>query len=164
MNQAIATLEAVFDEIARSRMAGLPIVNPALRVEAVGFREWQERYAGVLVTPWSISLVLLPGQDATLEQLAPDKRATWEFPSGSYEFMGLVEPLLGTCQICPLISPVTEFADHASASELAQEIARAVFAADGSEAKAAPQMSRRAFLSFPARYASSQGEGQGGVG
>lgn len=39
-------LEAVFGEIARTRMAGMPIVNPALRVEAVGFREGEARWAG----------------------------------------------------------------------------------------------------------------------
>lgn len=147
MRQAVRALEAVFGEIARTRMAGLPIVNPALRVEAVGFREWQGRRAGVLVTPWAIGLVLLPGPDAPLERLAPDRRASWDFPSGRYEFMGLDEPALGPCHLCPLISPVTEFADHETASALAREIARAVFAPDGEAA--GPQMSRRAFLHLP---------------
>ena len=151
MNQAVSTLESVFGEIARTRMAGLPIVNPALRVEAVGFRPWQGRQAGVLVTPWSIGLVLLPGPHAPLEQLGQDRRASWDFPSGSYEFMGLDEPMLGACHICPLISPVMEFADHQAALEIAREIARAVFAADGGEAAAKPQPQqtpRRAFLPF----------------
>ncbi|MCL2776693.1 MAG: [NiFe]-hydrogenase assembly chaperone HybE [Polyangiaceae bacterium] len=151
MNQAVSTLKTVFEKIACTRMTGLPIVNPALRVEAVGFRQWQGRQAGVLVTPWSIGLVLLPGPDAPLEQLAPDQRASWDFPSGSYEFMGLDEPMLGPCHICPLISPVMEFANHEAVLELAQEIARAVFAAGGVEAVAqpqTPQTPRRALLPF----------------
>jgi [NiFe] hydrogenase assembly HybE family chaperone len=159
MTQNVATLEAVFTEIARARMAGLPIVNPALKVEAVGFREWQGHQAGVLLTPWSISLVLLPGADAPLEQLAQDQYATRDFPSGSYEFMGLDEPMLGVCQICPLISPVMEFANHEAALELAREIAQAVFAVDGGEAAAKPQMSRRAFLRLPTNAPPLQGEG-----
>jgi [NiFe] hydrogenase assembly HybE family chaperone len=160
MNQAV--LKAVFEKIAHTRMAGLPIVNPALRVEAVGFRSWQGRQAGVLVTPWSIGLVLLPGPDAPLERLAPDRRTLWDFPSGSYEFMGLDEPMLGACHICPLISPVMEFADHEAALALAREIARAVFATDGGSAAAqppAPRTPRRAFLPF-LRSPDSGGRGE----
>jgi [NiFe] hydrogenase assembly HybE family chaperone len=128
MTQIVQTLEAVFGEIARTRMADVPIINSALRVEAVGFREWQSRWAGVLVTPWTINLVLLPGADAPLTPLALDENKTWDFPSGSYEFMGLNDPVIGACHICPLISPVSEFATHEEAVAVAQEIITVLFA------------------------------------
>ena len=41
-------------------MAGLAVVNPALEVEAVEFARWEGRWLGVMVTPWSMNLVLLP--------------------------------------------------------------------------------------------------------
>lgn len=123
----VMRLQQVFGEIAHTRMAGLPIVNPALQVEAVGFRPWQGCWAGVLVTPWSIGLVLLPGEGPALPILAADQRQAWSFPSGRYDFLGLDEPALGPCQICPLLSPVSEFASHAEALALAQEIAQALF-------------------------------------
>ena len=125
-------LETVFSEIATIRMTGVPILNPALRVEAVGFRTWEGRWVGVLVTPWTISLVLLPGQEAGMEALVPDQRKVWAFPSGDYEFMGLNEPSLGVCHLCPLISPVLEFATHAAAVEVAHEVMRVLL--DGSGA------------------------------
>ena len=156
----IQTLEKVFGEIARTRMADVPIINSALRVETVGFREWQERWVGVLVTPWTINLVLLPGADAPLSPLALDEKTTWNFPSGAYEFMGLNDPVIGTCHICSLISPVTEFSSHAEAVAVAQEIITVLFAEEAQvselakigdaclhgEAISPKSMSRRDFL------------------
>ena len=106
MNSAVQKLESVFNEIARTRMLDIPILNPALRVEAVGFREWEGRWIGVLITPWTMNLVLLPGQDSPLVPLALDEKQMWSFPSGEYQFMGLNEPTLGTCHTCSLRSPV----------------------------------------------------------
>ena len=164
MTGVVQKLESAFGEIARTRMAGVPILNPALRVEAVGFREWEGRWVGVLVTPWTINLVLLPGQDAPLIPLALDEKQVWAFPSGEYEFMGLNEPAIGTCHICSLISPVTEFASHTEAQAVAQEMIIALFTAQArndelatkidearlkGEAISRQNMSRRDFLRMP---------------
>ena len=149
----IVNLEAVFNEIARTRMHDVPILNPALRVEAVGFRVWEGRWVGVLVTPWMINLVLLPGEAAPLAPLALGEKTTWRFPSGSYEFMGLNEPMLGVCHVCSLMSPVMDFATHEDARAVALEIIGALFV-EAEETPANPQaerkeMSRRDFLRIP---------------
>lgn len=160
MTKAALKLEAVFNEIAQTRMHDVPILNPALRVEAVGFRIWEGRWVGVLVTPWMINLVLLPGEGAPLALLALGEKSSWDFPSGSYEFMGLNEPSLGDCHVCSLMSPVMDFATHEDALSVAQEIIRALFVdvkdmppASIKEArltnKLAGPMSRRDFLRMP---------------
>jgi len=130
----------VFENIAAMRMVGVPILNPALHVEAVGFREWQGYWIGVLVTPWMINLVLLPGDDAPLQPLWLDEKQTWMFPSGTYEFMGLNEDALGPCHIRPLISPVAEFASHEDALAVAREIAAALFREEQSEQERSEQL------------------------
>lgn len=112
-------LEQVFGDIAATRMAGLPILNPALRVQAVGFREWRGRWLGVLVTPWSIGLMLLAGEEA-LPFLGPDQTHAWHFPSGNYAFMGLDEPDLGLCHVCSLQSPVLDFSGQEDAVAFAE--------------------------------------------
>jgi len=65
----VADLVARFDDIARTRMVGVPLLNPALQVEAVGFTlqaEGEGELAGagvavgILVTPWFMNLVRLP--------------------------------------------------------------------------------------------------------
>ena len=133
MSNPTNRLQAVFENIAITRMVDVPILNPALHVETVGFREWEGRWVGVLLTPWMINLVLMPGEDAPLEPLLLDEKKTWHFPSGSYQFMGLNEPELGTCHICSLISPVTEFSTHEDALEVVREIAESLFAITPSE-------------------------------
>lgn len=135
MNAVEQKLEAVFRDIAETRMAGLPICNSALRVQAVGFREWQEHWVGVLVTPWTISLALMPGDKGPLKTLGADEKMSWEFPSGKYEFMGLNEPALGTCQTCSLISPVVDFERHEDAVKVAEQVMEALFVKDESDAK-----------------------------
>ncbi len=164
MNGVVQKLESAFNEIARTRMIEVPILNSALRVEAVGFREWDGRWIGVLVTPWMINLVLLPGQKATLEPLALDENKMWTFPSGDYVFMGLNEPAIGTCHMCSLISPVLEFGTHDEAVAVAQEIMMGLFSVQASkddlatridearlkgEAISQQNMSRRDFLRMP---------------
>ena len=58
----VQTLEQVFAHIAATRMQGVPVQNPALRVQAVGFApqadpDGGEWLLGVLVTPWFMNLV-----------------------------------------------------------------------------------------------------------
>lgn len=133
MNAIEQKLETVFTGIANTRMAGLPICNEAMRVQAVGFRAWQEHWVGVLITPWTISLVLMPGDKAPLKTLGADEKMTWAFPSGSYEFMGLNDPALGTCQICSLISPVNDIERHEDAVSIAEQVMEALFSPDQSD-------------------------------
>ena len=46
--------------IQRERMADIPLLNPALEVQAVGFSVWEAYCLGVLITPWFMNLMLLP--------------------------------------------------------------------------------------------------------
>lgn len=158
----VIAIESAFRRIAATRMAGLPINHPRLAVEAVGFRLWEGKWLGVLVTPWAVNLVLLPGTAADFEKLALDRRQTWHFPSGEYDFMGGDEEECGAYQFCSLMSPVpeSEVADQSAARALAAEVLTSLFAdpADevvmaGAKQDAPPRqlfsgpLSRRGFLS-----------------
>jgi hypothetical protein len=56
-------VEQAFFRIQREQMADVPILNPALSVEAVDFQRWQGHWLGVVVTPWCMSLLLVPGSE-----------------------------------------------------------------------------------------------------
>lgn len=140
-----AALESVFATIAATRMADVPLCNPALRVEAVGFRRRADgHWAGVMVTPWAINLLCLPGA-ADWPALAAGSRCDWSFPSGDYEFIVAEEASLGNYHLCSLFSPAFEFADHESARTTAQAAVEALFVAPAPP-PAPPAPSRRAFL------------------
>jgi len=137
VTERAAALQLAFRRIAATRMLDMPLRNAALEVEAVGFRAWQGHEVGVLITPWSVSLVVLPG--GALRPLTLDERQSWQFPSGSYEFMGGNEPECGPYHFCSLFSPPGELADHAQAREVAAAVMEQLF-------RGARTVSRRALL------------------
>jgi [NiFe] hydrogenase assembly HybE family chaperone len=139
-------VERVFNRIAATGMAGLPLNNPALRVEAVGFRPWNGVWVGVLVTPWAINLMLLPGNGAIFRALLLDEKQTWRFPSGDYDFMGGNDEELGPYQFCSLFSPAFEFEAHEDARAAAEAVIEELMSVEGTAADDAAAVQERARL------------------
>lgn len=123
-----AALETVFRQIAATRMAGVSILNPALDVEAVGFRSWRGDWVGVLITPWFMNLICLPGPDSTREAQSSGSRQDVELPSGHYEFLSADEDELGHYLTSSLFSPMFEFPDMERARTVAEAVLAEIFA------------------------------------
>ena len=116
-DQAIAARMAdAFRRIGRERMAGIAVSNPALEVEVVGARRWQGLWLGILITPWCMNLVLLPGEAEGVGQ----ERIFHRFPSGDYAFLPGCEPEIGEYHSCALLSPLFQFATQDSARATAE--------------------------------------------
>lgn len=115
-------LEVHFRRIQRERMQGIPLLNPALEVKAVGFRCWEGRCLGVLVTPWFMNLMLLPAEGDEWEELQIGTKLHQSLPSGDYEFTLGEEDGIGRYQSCSLFSPMFEFADQAAALGAAEAV------------------------------------------
>lgn len=115
-------LEAAFMRIYHERMADVPIVNPALEVEAVGFALRDGHWLGILIAPWFMNLVRVPGPAAPWTSVRGEDRHFRQFPSGTYAFLGGEEPELGEFQTCSLISPMGQFGDQDSARATAQAV------------------------------------------
>jgi [NiFe] hydrogenase assembly HybE family chaperone len=142
-----ARLQAAFATIARTRMEGVPILNPALRVECVGFRRWNGFWLGVLVTPWCMNLMLLPAVSALWPRKRIGEKLKYVFPAGVFEFIAGREALLAapaaaspvtpaagpaaelreSYLMCSLFSPVFDFADHEGAVATAAACLDALF-------------------------------------
>lgn len=125
-------VEQTFRNIHRERMQGLPFLNPALEVEAVGFTPWGNGYIGVLITPWFINLMLLPTNKARGD-LQVGGKVSHRFDSGAYEFTVGEEPDIGCYQMCSLFSPAQAFADHAAAVATAHEVMRGLMDSNNRE-------------------------------
>ena len=106
--------------IYEERMRDLPIVNPSLRVEAVGFDRWEDRDLGVLITPWFINLVLLPDSGDFGDREQGDLIAC-EFPSGVCELTICHDEALGTYLAAVLFRTVVDFPDQDVARAIAEE-------------------------------------------
>jgi len=100
-----AALERAFEVVRRERMHGMPMLNRALAVEAVGFRPWREHWLGILITPWFMNVVLMPRVSAAWQAIGERETRHHVFPGGVFEFIGAREATLGDYQACSLFSP-----------------------------------------------------------
>jgi [NiFe] hydrogenase assembly HybE family chaperone len=109
------------------RMDGVPGLNPALEVEAVGFRPWESHQVGVLIAPWFMNLVLIPGPEEEWRDYVNDKATEWKFPAGSCEFHTSRpdgEPLHMSAS---LFTSVEGFPDQGTARAVAMEVLESLF-------------------------------------
>ena len=152
----VAAMVEHFDLIYRQRMRELPIVNRELTVEAVGFEPLGEHMLGILVTPWFMNLVLLPGTDewTACEQ---GERRMHDLPGDRYEFTVTHDETLGTYLSAVMFRAVTDFPDQDTARAIGIEILRRVrsdeagtagdAAPAGQQPEPARPISRREFFS-----------------
>lgn len=119
-------VEQVFREVGRTRMAGVPILNPSVGVEAVDFSLWSDQWLGALVTPWCINLMLLPVRGRPWPSLRQGEKRGVGFPAGLFEFVGGHDERLGEYHSCSLFSPILEFEDHRAARLTAMAALRAL--------------------------------------
>ncbi len=130
MQARVAQLEQVFAHIGATRMHGVPVLNTALRVQAVGFevvdgegRGVAQVLQGILITPWFMNLLrlpLVPGAPASAR--APGSKRSHLCGEQLFEFIAGHEEALGTFEACSLFSPMFEFANQAGAVSTATEI------------------------------------------
>ena len=124
-------LEAAFRRIERERMAGVPILNPALTVEAVGMRPFGDDWLSVLVTPWFMNAVILPAAEsgAAWAAATPGGTIRRTLPAGGFDFIVGEEEGIGRFAMCSLFSPMDDFADVATAAATAAAAIEALLAA-----------------------------------
>ncbi len=127
VDAAALRLEAVFRDIAATRMADVPILNRKLEVEAVGFRAWRGDTIGVLITPWFMNLICLPSAAVDWAVGASGTRQVLELPSGNYEFLTASEESIGPYLSSSLFSPMFDFPDQANAREVALAVLEELF-------------------------------------
>lgn len=164
--QRCETLVAAFRRIASTRMAGLPLLNPVLQVQAIGFAllPWQAADAGqatdggppeapqalgVLLTPWFMNLVCLPlaRQDRPVSNGQVQRRV---LGGQGFDFTLAHEPSIGSFAACSLYSPVFEFRDMEAACGVAKAVLAVLQPAPApvvpAGPAAAPPGGRRSFL------------------
>lgn len=120
------TIEDHFIEILNTHMSKNPMLNPAVRVEALGFCKWQNNDLCVVITPWFMSLYLVP-EAPDKQERSPIKNGTLtqhRFENGSYSFIVANDELIGVYETCTLFSSMLDFNSHAQAKDVALETIR----------------------------------------
>lgn len=122
MSDRVRTLVDHYRDIGAKRMAGLPIVNPALDVEAVAFEASDGHEAGILISPWFMNLVVLPGT-ADWNEAGQGDRVEWTLPGGVLDLTVCRDEQCGTYLTAALFRTVVDFPDQDTARAVAEEIA-----------------------------------------
>lgn len=148
-------LVRLFSAVARTRMAGVPILNPALQVEAVGFELVapavdEPAAAGILITPWFMNLLCFPLARSDQAEGVGRGRLR-RVGVERFDFIGGFESGFGSYEACSLFSPMFEFADPAAARATALAVLAALrppvpTAPPLTPVEAPPLAARRAFL------------------
>jgi len=149
LDMRVQTLVDFYRGVQTERMQGIPILNTALAVEAVGFRigAGDEAVAeGVLITPWFMSLVRLPLAVQDHAGRVGRKRVL-AFGNERFDFIGTHDPALGFHESCALFSPMADFRSQEQARETAQAVLDQLRPPPPAPAPAAePLPARRAFF------------------
>jgi len=146
-NDAVQNLANAYRRVALS-MKGLPIYNPTIAVEAVGFVNRGGREVGVMITPWFMNVTVLPSS-ADRDVWVAGASLRLSFPSGDYDFVVSELPDVGLVASCSLFSLMSDFVDHEAAHLAAEAAARALHEPDekSQSVSDAPRLSRRTLLS-----------------
>ncbi|WP_052760970.1 [NiFe]-hydrogenase assembly chaperone HybE [Sedimenticola thiotaurini] len=115
-----------FRQIEQNQMRGLPVCNAKLTTEVVGLRRFDQYWLGVLITPWTLQLILLPATDRA-ENLPEGACRTMQFPQGEIVFMASDNPDLGTYLACSLMSPLHDYPSQAVIRNTAEEVMSLLF-------------------------------------
>ena len=129
MAARVASLVAAYER-AEDAMVGLPVHNPSLRIEAVGFRPVGEGYAGIIVTPWCMNLALVPEDPEAAPPGPLGSKRDIVFPAGGFSFIAGRMDGFGVVETCSLFSPMDMFDDPDVAKETARSAVEALFEAD----------------------------------
>lgn len=121
-----AFLTAHYQHVWQTRMHDMPFVNPALAVATIGFVQLQGDWVGVVVTPWFINLFLVFGGGELWGDIPAGERRYLNLPCGTLQFIADDDPDVGPYQYCPLIAPVSNVPDMATARQTALDAMAAV--------------------------------------
>ncbi|MGY6037375.1 hydrogenase-2 assembly chaperone [Aeromonas sp. AE23HZ002T15] len=98
-------LMAQYERIAREEMQALPFYHPAMPILAE-CALYEGQWLGVVLTPWMLSVVVLPGPDQCWPVRPLASRIALQLPCGNLTFMVGELPELGQLLACSLMSPL----------------------------------------------------------
>ncbi|HDL6590686.1 TPA: hydrogenase-2 assembly chaperone [Yersinia enterocolitica] len=141
-----ALLEQVFGQVAVDEMRGLPFYRDHIPLRACGFQLFEQQWIGALLTPWMLSLVVLPGPQQSWQRRAVGERLMLALPCGTIGFT--VSEIAGCGQYLSrsLMSPLDTSLSAERALQLAEQSARMALSLPVMDADAPANPRRRALF------------------
>jgi len=162
LSELTARVERVFTMIATVRMAGIPVLNPALGVALCGLETFGGHDVGVLVTPWFMNIMAFPL--GAPEPVRVGTKRDLVLPSGAYEAIAGFEDELGPYWMVSLFSPMGAFETMEAALATAQAAMVEIMTAPEPEAPPPPPALPTRPISRRGLFGWARGDGDAGNG
>lgn len=148
-----ARLEAAFQKVADAQMRNLPFYRPHIPLRACGFTLFEQQWLGCVLTPWMLSLLVLPGPNQTWPKRPVGEKLALRLPCGDVRF--IVGEMAGCGQYlaCSLMSPLDPHLSASDALALAENSARMALSLPVTDQTVPANPSRRALLRLGAEHA-----------
>lgn len=98
-------LVAQYERIAREEMQALPFYHASMSIVAE-CTLFEGQWLGCVLTPWMLSVVVLPGPDQLWPVRSCSDRLALQLPCGNLTFMVGALPETGQLLACSLMSPI----------------------------------------------------------
>ncbi|EKN3981767.1 hydrogenase-2 assembly chaperone [Yersinia enterocolitica] len=141
-----ALLEQVFGQVAADEMRGLPFYRDHIPLRACGFQLFEQQWIGALLTPWMLSLVVLPGPQQSWQRRAVGERLMLALPCGTIGFTVSEIACCGQYLSRSLMSPLDTSLSAERALQLAEQSARMALSLPVMDADAPANPRRRALF------------------
>lgn len=159
-HERVRLLQALFEDIAQTRMQGLPFLHTGIKVQTVGFEQSMdnpELAYGVLITPWFMNLVALPLENQSCQSVG--KSSAHQLGHENIEFLTAFEEAIGQFEFCSLFSPMFDFENQQAAIETATSFLQMIRTPVNSDAAEVAVQTPQAAVERPSRRAFFSGRG-----
>ncbi|BCG09403.1 hydrogenase-2 assembly chaperone [Buttiauxella agrestis] len=146
-----ASLEEAFQAVAQTQMRQLPFYRAHIPVRACGFQLFEHQWLGCMLTPWMLSLMVLPGPGQVWTMRTIGEKLALALPCGNVRFTVGEMDGCGQYLASSLMSPLQKQNAAETMIMLAEQTARMALSLPVVDSIQPENPGRRAFFRMPAR-------------
>jgi [NiFe] hydrogenase assembly HybE family chaperone len=117
-----ALVEQTYQAIMDNDMIDMPFCDKNVPIYAAPFVVYEDQWLGVLLTPWTLSILLFPGFEQHWPQRKIGDKLAIEINAQHYTFMVNEQPQLGQYLACSLMSPVVGISNADGGKTLVKDL------------------------------------------
>lgn len=115
-------VKQAFEKIAQTEeMTTLPFYHKGIEVKTIAFQEYEEQWVGMVLTPWMMSIFILPGPKQIWPKRKVGERIGLRFPKGEIAFLVSEIDEIGQYMACSVMSPLDRHTGQFLYEQLAQD-------------------------------------------